>query len=70
VLAASTYLEGAAMEWFEPYVHAWFRETKDKQDNNVTEVFADYSKFVYLIMITFGEVDEKILAAQKVRQLH
>jgi hypothetical protein len=70
VLAASTYLEGTVMEWFEPYIRAWFRETKDKQDNNITKVFVDYSKFVYLITITFGEVDEKVLAAQKVRQLH
>ena len=27
VLAASTYLEGPVMEWFEPYVRAWFGET-------------------------------------------
>ena len=27
VLAASTYLEGPAMEWFKPYVRAWFGET-------------------------------------------
>ena len=27
VLAASTYLEGPAMEWFEPYIRAWFGET-------------------------------------------
>jgi hypothetical protein len=28
VLAALIYLEGPAMEWFEPYVHVWFREDK------------------------------------------
>jgi hypothetical protein len=67
VLAALTYLEGAVIEWFKPYIYVWFRETEDKQDNNITKVFMDYSKFVYLIMITFGEVDEKVLAAQKVR---
>jgi hypothetical protein len=70
VLAASTYLEGTIMEWFEPYIRAWFRETKDKQDNNITKVFADYRKFIKLIMITFGEVDKKVSVAQKVRQLH
>jgi hypothetical protein len=67
VLAALTYLEGIVMEWFKPYVYAWFRETKDKQDDNITEVFADYGRFIKLIMITFGEVDEKVSAAQKVR---
>jgi hypothetical protein len=63
VLAALTYLEGTVMEWFEPYIHAWFGETEDKQDDNITKVFMDYSKFVYLIMITFREVDKKVLAA-------
>ena len=55
------------MEWFEPYIYAWFRETEDKQDNNITKVFVDYRKFIRIIIITFREVDEKILAAQKVR---
>jgi hypothetical protein len=70
VLAASTYLEGTVMEWFEPYIRAWFGETEDKQDDNITKVFIDYGRFIRLIMITFGEVDEKVLVAQKVRQLY
>jgi hypothetical protein len=30
VLAASTYLEGPAMEWFEPYVRTWFGEDESE----------------------------------------
>jgi hypothetical protein len=60
VLAASIYLEGPAMEWFKPYMHIWFREDKSEQDNNITEVFVDYRKFVKIITLTFGEVDKKV----------
>jgi hypothetical protein len=54
------------MEWFKPYIYIWFGEDKLEQDNNITEVFADYRKFVKIITFTFGEVDEKVSAAQKV----
>jgi hypothetical protein len=70
VLVASTYLEGPAMEWFEPYVCVWFGEDKLEQDNNITEVFADYGRFVKIITLTFGEVDKKVSVAQKVQQLY
>jgi hypothetical protein len=63
VLAASTYLEGLVMEWFEPYVYVWFREDELEQDNNIIEVFADYGRFVKIITLTFGEVDEKVSIA-------
>jgi hypothetical protein len=66
VLAASIYLEGPAIEWFEPYMCIWFREDKSEQDDNITEVFADYRRFVKIITLTFGEVDEKVSVAQKV----
>jgi hypothetical protein len=55
------------MEWFEPYMHAWFGEDKLEQDNNITEVFADYGRFVKIITLTFREVDEKVSMAQKVQ---
>ena len=66
VLAASTYLEGPAMEWFEPYVRAWFGETDADRDDDITDVFADYNNFVRIIIFIFGEVDEKVSAIQKV----
>jgi hypothetical protein len=62
VLAASTYLEGPAMEWFKPYVCIWFREDKSEQNNNITEVFIDYRRFVKIITLTFREVDKKVSA--------
>jgi hypothetical protein len=58
------------MEWFEPYMRIWFGEDKSEQDNNIIEVFTDYGKFVKIIILTFGEVDEKVSAAQKVQQLY
>jgi hypothetical protein len=66
VLVASTYLEGPAMEWFEPYVCIWFREDELEQDDNIIEVFVDYRRFVKIITLTFGEVDKKVSMAQKV----
>jgi hypothetical protein len=66
VLVASTYLEGPAMEWFKPYIYIWFGEDKSEQDNNITEVFTDYRRFVKIITLTFGEVDKKVSIAQKV----
>jgi hypothetical protein len=48
-------------------VHIWFREDESEQDNDIIEVFIDYRKFVKIITLTFGEVDEKVSAAQKVR---
>ena len=70
VLAALIYLEGPVMEWFEPYVRAWFGETDADRDDDITDVFADYNNFVRIITLTFGEVDEKVAAAQKVRRLY
>jgi hypothetical protein len=70
VLAASIYLEGPVMEWFKPYMRVWFREDKSEWDNNITEVFIDYGRFVKIITLTFGEMDEKVSAAQKVWQLY
>jgi hypothetical protein len=66
VLAVLIYLEGPAMEWFKPYMCAWFGEDKSEQDNDITEVFTDYGRFVKIITLTFGEVDEKVSVAQKV----
>jgi hypothetical protein len=63
ILVASIYLEGPAMEWFEPYVHIWFREDKSERDNNIIEVFVDYGKFVKIIILIFGEVDKKVSMA-------
>jgi hypothetical protein len=62
----SIYLEGPAMEWFKSYMYIWFREDKSEQDNNITEVFTDYGKFMKIITLTFGEVDEKVSIVQKV----
>ena len=70
VLAASTYLEGPTIEWFEPYVRAWFRETNANQDNNIMDIFADYNNFMKIIILIFGKVDEKVSAAQKVQWLY
>jgi hypothetical protein len=67
VLAVSIYLEGPAMEWFEPYMHIWFGEDESEQDDNITEVFADYRRFIKIITLTFGEVDKKVSVAQKVQ---
>ena len=54
------------MEWFKPYVRAWFRETNADQDNNITDMFIDYNNFMRIITFIFGEVDKKVSAAQKV----
>jgi hypothetical protein len=40
----------------------WFREDKSEKNNNITEVFVDYGKFVKIITLTFGEVDKKVSA--------
>ena len=66
VLAALTYLEGPTMEWFEPYIRAWFGETNTEQDNNIIDIFIDYNNFMRIIILTFREMDEKVLAAQKI----
>ena len=50
------------MEWFEPYVRAWFGETNVDQNNNIIDVFVDYNNFVRIIILMFGEVDKKVLA--------
>jgi hypothetical protein len=65
VLAASTFLEGPAFDWFEPKVRAWFNERKQDRDNKINKLFVNYSKFERLIRLTFEEVDEKLSAAQK-----
>ena len=70
VLAASTYLEGPAADWFEPYLRAWFGKAKEDRDNNIMEVFKNYNQFIKLITITFGKVDKKVMAAQKIQRLH
>jgi molybdopterin converting factor small subunit len=69
VLAASTFLEGPAFDWFEPKVRAWFDEREQDRDDEINELFADYSKFERLIRLTFGEIDEKSSAAQKLHRL-
>jgi hypothetical protein len=55
------------IEWFKPYIYVWFGEDKLEQDNDITEVFIDYGKFVKIITLTFGEVDKKVFMVQKVR---
>jgi hypothetical protein len=59
VLAAATFLEGEALAWFEPYLRAWFEETEDEQDDEITETFQAYSNFTDELKSTFGEIDEK-----------
>jgi hypothetical protein len=66
VLAASTFLEGDAMDWFEPYVRSWFEETEDEREDEVNETFASYALFVRKIKSIFGEIDERNAAAQKI----
>ena len=61
VLATLIYLKEPAIEWFEPYIRAWFRETNANQDNNIIDIFIDYNNFVRIIILIFGEVDKKVL---------
>jgi hypothetical protein len=59
VLAAATFLEGEALAWFEPYLRAWFEETEDERDDEITETFTACSNFTDKLKSTFGKVDEK-----------
>ena len=58
------------MEWFEPYIRAWFGETNADQDNNIIDVFVDYNNFIRIIILMFREVDEKVSAVQKMQWLY
>lgn len=69
VLAAATFLEGEALAWFEPYLRAWFEETEDERDDEITETFQAYSNFTDKLKSTFGEVDEKNHAMMQLTRL-
>lgn len=59
VLASATFLEGEAMEWFEPYLRSWFEDIESDRDTDVNEVFASYADFIDRLKSTFGEIDER-----------
>ncbi|KAM5478686.1 hypothetical protein MaudMau93_008076, partial [Microsporum audouinii] len=63
VLAASTFLEGTAIDWFEPNLRAWFNEPRDEIDDEIIDIFEHYETFVSKLKLTFGDIDEKGNAA-------
>jgi hypothetical protein len=52
-LAAPTFLEGPAIEWFE--------ETNAKRDNSIVAVFVSYNQFIKHVIVIFRKMDEKVM---------
>lgn len=69
VLLASTFLIGPAFDWFEPRIRLWFHEAKEDRDIQTTRIFNNYTQFTNQLQQTFGNIDEKHSAAQKLYQL-
>lgn len=70
VLSAATYLEGTALDWFEPRLRSWFHETPEERDAETNAIFNSYAEFVKRLKITFGDTDEKVSAAQRLNRLN
>ncbi|KZZ97110.1 Retrotransposon gag protein [Ascosphaera apis ARSEF 7405] len=70
VLSAATYLEGTALDWFEPRLRSWFHETPEERDVETNAIFNSYAEFVKRLKITFGDTDEKVSAAQRLNRLN
>ncbi|KAK9364714.1 hypothetical protein V1509DRAFT_650354 [Lipomyces kononenkoae] len=59
VLAASSFLEGTAMNWFEPFLRNWFGDD-DERHSETRHIFAHYDNFVIKTLRQYRSVGEYI----------
>lgn len=69
VLFASTYLQGAAYDWFEGKLRDFLDETPEDRNESTDRVFASYKTFKDQLFQTFGEIDKERTAEQQLQML-
>ena len=69
VLFATSYLTGAAFDWFEPIIQDYQDHCYDKQDEETQEIFGSFWQFKKHLQGTFRDIDTKCNAEWRLKQL-
>lgn len=66
---AAGYLEGKALNWFEPILRDYTRNNNEERQQAIKEIFASYKRFEKELTSAFGIIDEKRAAEYKIKNL-
>ncbi|GCB18984.1 protein LDOC1 [Aspergillus awamori] len=69
IFFASTYLNGTAFNWFEPYIRDYQEKPVGEQDDDTKRIFASYARFKERLEQTFGDIDAARNAERKLWRL-
>ena len=69
VLFATSYLTGAAFDWFKPIIWDYQDHQYNKQDKETKEIFSDFQQFKRHLQGTFGDINTEWNAKQRLKQL-
>ena len=69
VLFAATYLEGRALEWFEPTQRDYLENTEDERQKETLTIFESFANFEDAITKVFGVYDKRSQAESKLNKL-
>ena len=69
VLFTTSYLTGAAFDWFEPIIQDYQEHWYNKQDDETREIFGSFQQFKKHLQGTFGDINTEWNAEWKLKQL-
>ncbi|EEP78572.1 predicted protein [Uncinocarpus reesii 1704] len=58
MMAAASYLQEAAFNWFNIYLQNYYKKEEVDQDDNMLKVINHYNIFIKTLKTTFREVEE------------
>lgn len=69
VLFATSYLTGAAFDWFEPIIRDYQEYSYIEQDKETRTIFGDFQQFKKHLQGTFGDIDTERNAERRLKRL-